>query len=339
MPIIKRGDIYWTDIRHDGRRIRKSTRTSDKKSAEELHDKIKSELWRVDKLEEKQRRSWKEAVLRFLDETKNNRTHEKQKMQLRYLDKFIGNKMLDEITRDDIDHIRQQSNKERSQATTNRYLAVIRTILVRSSKEWGWVDNVPYVKMTREKANNLRWLTKTEAACLINECPPHLKDMVIFALSTGLRESNVCRLKWVNVDIARNIAYVQADESKNGRVLTVPLNEDAKYVIINNIGKHGEYVFTFQGEPVKRINSTAWRKAIRRAGLDIRFHDLRHTWASWHVQNGTPLHVLKELGGWVNLSMVQRYAHLSVEHLQGYSNGITGLVDTKKTQAQIRIIK
>ena len=56
---------------------------------------------------------------------------------------------------------------------------------------------------------------------------------------------------------------------------------------------------------------------------DLRFHDLRHTWASWHVQNGTPLHVLQELGGWACFSMVQRYAHLSAEHLAEYAGNVS----------------
>jgi integrase len=68
-------------------------------------------------------------------------------------------------------------------------------------------------------------------------------------------------------------------------------------------------------------NTKAWRKALKRTGIeDFRWHDLRHTRASWHIQNGTPLHVLKELGGWADLSMVLRYAHLSSRHLEEYAN-------------------
>jgi integrase len=72
---------------------------------------------------------------------------------------------------------------------------------------------------------------------------------------------------------------------------------------------------------VNVVNNDTWRNALKRAGIDnFRYHDLRHTWASWHVQNGTPLHVLKELGGWSDLKMVLRYAHLSSENLIGYAN-------------------
>jgi integrase len=67
------------------------------------------------------------------------------------------------------------------------------------------------------------------------------------------------------------------------------------------------------------VNTKAWRQVLQRAKIkDFRWHDLRHTWASWHVQAGTPLHVLQELGGWESVEMVRRYAHLSSEHLASY---------------------
>lgn len=81
-------------------------------------------------------------------------------------------------------------------------------------------------------------------------------------------------------------------------------------------------------KPVTRANNHAWRKALIRADIkEFRWHDLRHTWASWHVQNGTPLNVLKELGGWADLTMVMRYAHLSSDHLKEY----TGNASVKKS--------
>ena len=84
-------------------------------------------------------------------------------------------------------------------------------------------------------------------------------------------------------------------------------------------GQHGQRVFTYWGQPVCEVNTKAWKAALRRAGIEhFRWHDLRHTWASWHVQAGTPLHVLQELGGWESMEMVRRYAHLSSAHLAEY---------------------
>lgn len=76
-----------------------------------------------------------------------------------------------------------------------------------------------------------------------------------------------------------------------------------------------------KGKAVTRANNHAWRKSLERAEIyNFRWHDLRHTWASWHVQKGTPLNVLKELGGWSDLKMVMNYAHLSSNHLREYAN-------------------
>ncbi len=83
------------------------------------------------------------------------------------------------------------------------------------------------------------------------------------------------------------------------------------------MGKHIEFVFTYEGKPINQCGTRAWRNALKRAGIeDFRWHDLRHTWASWHVQNGTSLYELQRLGGWSSYETVQRYSHLNSEQLQ-----------------------
>ena len=95
-------------------------------------------------------------------------------------------------------------------------------------------------------------------------------------------------------------------------------------VLSEQWGKHPDYVFTRNGKPLKhKLTTDAWYAACHRAGLEgTRFHDLRHTWASWHVQNGTPLHVLQELGGWSSYKMVQVYAHLAPTTLQKWADNV-----------------
>jgi integrase len=96
----------------------------------------------------------------------------------------------------------------------------------------------------------------------------------------------------------------------------VPLNTTTLEVLHQQIGKHPERVFTRVGKPVAYANTLAWRNALKRAGIDnFRWHDLRHTWASWHRQSGTPTHELQRLGGWRSSVMVERYAHLAPDHL------------------------
>ena len=91
-------------------------------------------------------------------------------------------------------------------------------------------------------------------------------------------------------------------------------------LMTKQLGKHATHVFTYRGRPITQVNTKAWYAALEKAGIeDFRWHDLRHTWASWHVQNGTPLFALQELGGWESAEMVRRYAHLAADHLAPYA--------------------
>jgi len=90
-------------------------------------------------------------------------------------------------------------------------------------------------------------------------------------------------------------------------------------VLREQTGKHPKYVFSFRGKPITQVSTKAWYAALERAGIEnFRQHDLRHTWTSWHVQAGTPLHVLQEFGAWESAEMVRRHAHLSTVHLAEY---------------------
>ena len=102
------------------------------------------------------------------------------------------------------------------------------------------------------------------------------------------------------------------DQAKARKAIAVPLSAAAVIVLREQLGRHVENVFTYKGKPVQQVNGKAWKGALVRAGFaDFRWHDLRHIWASWHVQAGTPLHVLQELGSWESVELVRRYAHLS----------------------------
>lgn len=164
-----------------------------------------------------------------------------------------------------------------------------------------------------EPDKRIRWLTRDEAERLLAELPEHLADMAAFSLATWLRESNVTGLCWSQIDLDRRVAWVHADEAKGKRPIGVPLNVDATLIMHRWQGRHAERVFCWipRGKttwlPIEKAGTAAFKKALGRAGIrDFRWHDLRHTWASWHVQAGTPLHVLQELGGWSSYQMVQR---------------------------------
>jgi integrase len=326
MGIRKRGSVWWIDFTTpSGERVRRSAETSSKTEATELHDKLKAEAWRRDKLAAAPRRTWNDAVVRWCREQSHKATAEEDKAKLRWLDAHLGDKDLDTITRDMIEHVTQAKLADHcSNATVNRTLALVRSILRKAMREWQWLDRAPAVRMLKEPTRRVRYLTHEEADRLLLELPPHLRDMAAFSLASGLRAANVTGLRWSAVDIDRRLAWVHPDEAKARKAIPVPLNGEAVAILQKQIGKHREVVFTFKGKPIEQLSTAAWYKALKRAGIEnFRWHDLRHTWASWHVQSGTPLHVLQELGGWASYAMVQRYAHLAADHLAPWADRLT----------------
>jgi integrase len=328
MSLRKRGSVWFIDFRTpNGERIRRSTETENKAQAKELHDKLKAETWRLQKLGDRPKRIWEDAVVRWLKETAHKATHDEDISKLRWLDKFLAGTELININRALIDRITDAKRAEGgSNATVNRTLALLRAILRRCHRDWEWLDRAPAVRLLKEPTLRIRFLTRDQAVVLLRELPQHLRDMATFALSTGLRAANVTGLCWDQVDMERKQAWVHPDQAKARRAIAVPLNDAALKVLERHKGIHPVRVFTYEGEPVKQVSTMAWYKALKRAGIqNFRWHDLRHTWASWHVQDGTPLHVLQELGGWETAAMVRRYAHLAVSHLAPYASR-TGLV-------------
>ncbi|MBK1699780.1 tyrosine-type recombinase/integrase [Thiococcus pfennigii] len=307
----------------DGREIRQSAGTTDKKAAEEYEARLKQDLWRQARLGERPRHTWQEAVVRWVEETSGKASHADDLSHLRWLDPHLCGHQLEEIDRERIDALqRSRKNEGASSATCNRTLALLRAILRRAEREWGWLDRAPHVRMLSEPRRRVRWITRDEADRLVRELPEHLADMARFTLATGLREANVTGLEWSQVDLVRRVAWIHPDQAKARRAIGVSLNNDAVLVLRRWIGRHPTRVFAFRRRgssdwrPIGKAGGAAWRKALQRAGItDFRWHDLRHTWASWHVQAGTPLHALQEMGGWSSFAMVQRYAHLSPEHL------------------------
>lgn len=330
MSIFKRNGVYYASISTpSGGRIKQSLGTKDETEAQELHDKLKHDSWRVSRLGERQKRSFDEGALRWLEEMEHKKTIEDDKIFIAHFRKHLGTLTLDQIT---ADHIREAVNKlsKNSQPVTgarkNRYLSWVRAMLRKAEREWLWIEKAPTIRLYAEAKRRIRWLTPQEAERLIAELPDHLKPVVTFALHTGLRRSNVVGLRWDQVDMQRQVAWIHGDEAKAGKAIGVPLNRTAIDAIRSQLGKNSEYVFTHKGQPMCVTSNTAWRSALKRAGIsNFRFHDLRHTWASWHVQSGTSLVELQELGGWETMEMVRKYAHLAPEHLKNKAAKLDGM--------------
>ena len=297
--------------------LQKSTGTSDRRKAQHYHDKLKAQRWEQAKLGAKPRHTWEDAVLKFLSETTHKRTHSRDKSILGWLDPWMGGKYLDEIDRALIDRVKAARAKIATTSTANRYLALIRTVLRKACNEWEWIDRAPKVGLFRETAGRVRSLSHQEFKTLLDQLPDHLADMALFAVATGLRQGNIKGLQWSDVNLDLSHASISADQHKNGSAHAVPLNGLALSVLHRLKGKHRTHVFTYRGHPVVNVSTKAWGNALERAGIqNFRFHDLRHTWATWHRHAGTPTHELQRLGGWKTMAMVEKYAHIAPEGLQ-----------------------
>jgi integrase len=272
----------------------------------------------VNALKEKPTKDWNDAVLRWCAESQHKRSLFSDKSKFRWLDQHLNGVLLIDITRDKIERIAQIKEKGgASPATVNRMLAIVRAILRKAEREWEWLDKAPIVRMRKEDNKRIRWITLEEAEHVKSELPDHLASAMEFTLHTGFRESNTANLEWSEINFDRCHAFVPASKSKSRKAIAVPLNARAMEVVKKQMGKHSRFVFSYKGKLIKRLNTRAWTNALKRAGIkDFRWHDLRHTWASWHVQNGTSLQELQQLGGWANFEMVLRYAHLSSDHLR-----------------------
>jgi len=316
--------FWWVNVvLPNGQRLRESTGTEDRKEAEALLDKLKHDAYKSAYFGIKPKRTWQEAVIRYLSLKAHLRDVEKQRRLCCKLDAYLGRLTLNDITGDVVWSIVEGERKKGNKpATVNRCLALVRSILRMAHFDWQWIDAIPKVRLLSGEVERDRWLTKEEADRLLSFCPPHLFALVRYALATGCRAREIAGLEWSRVDLDRGTAWL--DQTKNGTPRGVPLNRDALAVLEGERGKHPEFCFTFRGRPIRyELTNTAWQRAVRLAQLgDLRFHDLRHTWASWHRQAGTSTDELKELGGWKSRSMVDRYAKFATNHLAAAASRI-----------------
>jgi integrase len=328
----------------DGQPVFRSSGTADRALASEWASKFHADLYRVARLGDKPRRRWSEAVPRWLDDHQHKRSLRKDIANLRWLDPWLRDKWLDEIDADllaDVATARKAEPRDKrrttegaahtltptSQATVDRMLALVRSIL-RAAQGWGWLDKLPAVKLAPPaNDDDYRWLTHAESDALHDALAEHLRPPFLFALATGWREQNVLRLEWTRVDLTRRVVWVTGRDTKGKRAIGAPLNRDAVAILQAQQGKHPRWVFPNEkGQPYVRANNHGFKAAQRRAGIaPLRWHDLRHTWASWHVMAGTSLRSLMELGGWRSYKSVLRYAHLSPEHLASDAARVEGL--------------
>ncbi|CDH24234.1 site-specific integrase [Xenorhabdus bovienii] len=323
MSIFRRNQTWYADITiPGGKRIKQSLGTEDKRQAQELHDKLRADLWRVDKLGDYPDITFEEACVRWLEEKSEKKSLDTDKSLMGFWLEHFSGCLLNDITSAKIySAVSKMQNRAAlanwlakkeayakkgkdiptyvpqsvSQSTKSSHLALMKSILRAAEREWKWLDKAPIIKVNQPKNKRIRWLELHEAIRLISECPEPLKSVVRFALATGLRRSNIIDLEWQQIDMQRKAAWVNPEDSKSGKAIGVALNDTACQVLRDQIGNHHKWVFVHKiasnrndGTMTPAIrkmrvdNNRSWNSALKRAGIeDLRFHDLRHTWASW----------------------------------------------------------
>lgn len=322
--------IWHCDFSVAGRRFQRSTATADRAAAEEWCARLENQTWRERKLGEKPQLTWPEAVRLWFNakQADGKRDIANDGDKARMLSDYLAEYHLSQLTTQIIEAALEDMTSTRgwSNGTYNRHRSFVTGVL-NFARVKGYDVPELHIHRRREADDRVRWISVEEAGRMLRELPVHLQRMVSFSLNTGLRQSNVTGLEWKNVDMQRGLAWVRPEDAKAKKFIAIPLSETAMKILreARTCPLHGSEVlcFTYYGAPVQQPANSAWLKALRRAGInDFRWHDLRHTWASWHVQGvfgkPTPLPVLKDLGGWADIRMVLKYAHLAEQFTASY---------------------
>jgi integrase len=204
-------------------------------------------------------------------------------------------------------------------ATANKHISILKAMFTKAV-DWNMVEEetlkrVRKVKLLSENNRRLRYLSKQECQELINSCDAHLKPIVITALNTGMRKSEILNLKWDNVDLKHG--FILLDMTKNGERREIPINdtlESTLHGITRRIDVPHVFFDPATGNHYQNVKRS-FKTALRRAKIhDFRFHNLRHTFASHLVMAGVDITTVKELLGHKTLTMTLRYAHLAPSH-------------------------
>jgi len=299
----------WND--QNGKRHRRSSGTEDQKLAEALVAQWVQDDFFEEHFGKKPDLPFGDALVHYAKAQK--RDHPRHFMsRTRYRLKFLAERFKGLNVSDFTFGFVQAFVDERLETVSSgmalKDVAYIKAIINKARRE-GRTDFVPNFPRIAASKPRSRWLTHDEEERLVLAAADHLKPLIRIAVDTGGRRSELLGLDWRHVELdARRIVFVG---TKNGEDRTVRLCERAVDTLTKMGPKNSGPVFTYNGKSIKCVK-VGFGRACERAGIeDLRFHDLRHTFASRLVQSGVPLYEIMHLTGHKSLAMVQRYAHLA----------------------------
>lgn len=328
MGLYKRGRVWWMSFNVNGRRVQRTTETSDRKLAEAILGKTQTKIIEgkyFDVLEEKER-TVSEMLERYLEEHSSRKSltdYRRNRASLKHILPYFGDRTLAEVTPKLIAAYKAKRYEEKSApATLKKELGLMRAAFNLAIQEWEWCRENPFRRIKMDQVNNerVRYLSDDDFKKVLDQCPEWLKPVVMVARYTGMRRENIVTLRWDQVDLFRKVILL--DRTKNGDRLGIPICETLMEVF-KSLGKvrhlRSNTVFTganglhYSGNAV----GMAFGRACKSAGIsDFRFYDLRHTFASSLVQKGVDLYRVQRLLGHRDGRMTQRYAHLAPENLR-----------------------
>jgi len=263
----------------------------------------------------------------------DNRKDRKRIPQLRWWQSELGDYLLTEMKAPRISEMKQKLGKGKAPATVNRYLAALSHVFTMAVNEWEWMDDNPMrkVKRLKEPRGRVRYLSVEEKDILLNACSAsevkELYPVVLLAISTGMRQGEILNLRWQDVDFENSRCILH--NTKNGERRAVPIVGPARKALKqwSKVRKiNSDLVFPGRNPKTPIFIRKPWMDAVMIAEIeDFRFHDLRHTAASYLAMSGASLAEIAEILGHKTLSMVRRYAHLS----EGHTNSVVQRMSDK----------
>jgi integrase len=224
--------------------------------------------------------------------------------------------------------------KQHKPATIHRYVTVLKAILNRVTElKVVRAEICQRVRLPKYDNEIVRYLTGAQERALLGALLPKYNGLVLLALNTGLRQGELLRLTWADVDWQTGILTVS--RTKGGKSHRVPMNSVVQN-ILSQLKAQGppptnHRLFPFKARAMRRV----FERAVRKSGLHpFRFHDLRHSFASRLAMQGENDRTIMALGGWKSPAMLNRYAHLSPAHLWKAVEGLAKQQTGSKTGSE-----
>ena len=266
---------------------------------------------------------------KFLERRRDTRSYGRYVILVQHLlRRFKGRKLSSSITSEDVEDYKGWRKAEGvKNATVNRELACLKR-MYNLAILWGDATRNPVngVKYLHEPPKKDRFVTREEAAKLINAASDHFKPILVTVFYTGMRLQEVLGLKWDMVRLWDMGGEIELIYTKNGKKRYIPLNETMRKLFLD-LERKGDSVFIgTRNEPLKSVRKPL-ATAVKRAGIEkTTFHDFRHSWASWMSEAGVDPYTIMEIGGWSSLKILERYLHRTRAQRQSAVERIDGIL-------------